>query len=204
MNEPLATRERLLEVARTLFAQHGYEGTSVRAITAAAQANLGAITYHFGCKQELYLAVLQSAWEPTLANLEAAAARHKTPLDGIEAAVRALFTNIERQPEIAPIMLREISRQNMVALPVQESIRRLFAILAGLIRAGQVDGSIVPGDAQLLSLSVMAQPFHIMALRHRMGPVIGVRATEGAVFERVVDNAVAFVRRGLSSKETNI
>jgi hypothetical protein len=83
-------------------------------------------------------------------------------------------------------------------------VRRLFAFLSGLVGAGQADGSIVPGDAHLLTLSVMAQPFHILALRPKMGRVVGVQASEGATFDRVVDNAVAFVRRGLSSKETKL
>lgn len=202
MNQPLATRERLLEVARTLFAANGYEGTSVRAITTAAEANLGAITYHFGSKEQLYFAVLQSAWEPTLDEIERAAAGLQAPLEQLKVAVRALFAGIGRRPEIAPIMIREIARPGSVAPPIQESVRRLFGFLSRLIQAGQSDGTIVSGDPHLLTLSVMAQPFHIMALRHRMGPLIGVQASEEAVFERVVDNAVAFVRRGLSSKET--
>ena len=51
-------RERLLLAARDLFAQHGYDGTSVRDITARAKANLGAITYYFGSKEALFYAVI--------------------------------------------------------------------------------------------------------------------------------------------------
>jgi AcrR family transcriptional regulator len=51
-----ATRERLLDAAEDLFGEHGFDGASVRAITAHARANLGAVTYHFGSKEELYLA----------------------------------------------------------------------------------------------------------------------------------------------------
>lgn len=47
------TRAKLLDVAETLFARHGVDGTSVRAITAAAGANVAAIHYHFGSKEEL-------------------------------------------------------------------------------------------------------------------------------------------------------
>lgn len=204
MNDSLSTRERLIEVARPLFAQRGYEGTSVRAVTAAAEANLGAITYHFGSKEGLYFAVLKSAWGPTLARLERAAGEHELPLDRLKAAVRALFASIDGHPELAPIMLREISRSGSVSPPIQESVRRLFTFLSGLIQAGQADGTIVSGDAHLLTLSVMAQPFHILALRHKMGSVIGVQASEGAVFERVVDNALAFLHRGLSAEEKSI
>jgi AcrR family transcriptional regulator len=57
-SEP-GTAAALLEAGRVLFAERGYEGASVRAITAHACANLGAITYHFGSKRDLYDRVVE-------------------------------------------------------------------------------------------------------------------------------------------------
>lgn len=51
------TRERILATAVQLFADHGYDGVSLRAIVAAADVNLGAVHYHFGSKQALFDAV---------------------------------------------------------------------------------------------------------------------------------------------------
>lgn len=51
------TRRRLLAAGLRLFATHGYEGVSTRALAAEAGANLAAINYHFGGKRALYLAV---------------------------------------------------------------------------------------------------------------------------------------------------
>jgi len=47
------TRERILNVAEALFAEHGFDGASMRMITAAAQVNLAAVNYHFGSKEKL-------------------------------------------------------------------------------------------------------------------------------------------------------
>ena len=51
------TRQRLLEAAEVLFARHGFHQTSVRDITARAECNLASINYHFGGKENLYVAV---------------------------------------------------------------------------------------------------------------------------------------------------
>ena len=52
------TRESLIEAATDIFAEHGYEGGTVRQITLKAKANAAAITYHFGGKEGLYREIL--------------------------------------------------------------------------------------------------------------------------------------------------
>ena len=49
------TRARLLEAAERLFAERGFEATSVRDITTEAGCNVAAVNYHFGGKDSLYL-----------------------------------------------------------------------------------------------------------------------------------------------------
>jgi TetR/AcrR family transcriptional repressor of nem operon len=53
------TRDRLVEAARTLFWQHGYTGTGIAQILAAADANSGSLYYFFPTKEDLLLAVLE-------------------------------------------------------------------------------------------------------------------------------------------------
>ena len=59
-----ATKERILDAAEALFMEHGFEATSLRAITAAAGVNLAAVNYHFGSKEELFQAVLTRRLDP--------------------------------------------------------------------------------------------------------------------------------------------
>jgi AcrR family transcriptional regulator len=53
--EPAETCQRLLDAAEQLFAERGYEATSVRDITAAAGCNVASVNYHFGGKENLYV-----------------------------------------------------------------------------------------------------------------------------------------------------
>jgi AcrR family transcriptional regulator len=50
---PHETRTRILDAAEELFMQHGFEGTSMRQLTARAQVNLAAVNYHFGSYENL-------------------------------------------------------------------------------------------------------------------------------------------------------
>ena len=53
------TRSRILDAAESLLVEHGLDGTTLRMITAAAQANLAAVNYHFGSKEALIEAVFR-------------------------------------------------------------------------------------------------------------------------------------------------
>src|SRR5215813_6833724 len=59
MNGPQTnTQSRVLDSAERLFAEHGFEGASIRAIVEAAKVNLAAVHYHFRSKEALLEAVL--------------------------------------------------------------------------------------------------------------------------------------------------
>ncbi|NEW30224.1 TetR/AcrR family transcriptional regulator, partial [Nocardia cyriacigeorgica] len=72
------TRERLLAAAERLLLESGYERVSIRAVCAAAEVNPAAVHYHFGSKQALVAALLQSRlgplWEASLDDLAERAA----------------------------------------------------------------------------------------------------------------------------------
>ncbi len=59
MVEPRETKRALIAAAGELFAEHGYEGTSIRAIAERVNANTASINYHFGSKEKLYTEVLR-------------------------------------------------------------------------------------------------------------------------------------------------
>ncbi|RFU42943.1 TetR/AcrR family transcriptional regulator [Actinomadura logoneensis] len=53
-----ATERRLLDAARDLFGEHGYDGVTVRMIAAAAGANVALVNRYFGSKAALFGHVL--------------------------------------------------------------------------------------------------------------------------------------------------
>jgi AcrR family transcriptional regulator len=56
------TRDRIIKAAERLFAERGYDDTSVRAIVAKARVNQAAINYHFSGKDGLYREVLRAGF----------------------------------------------------------------------------------------------------------------------------------------------
>ena len=88
----LSTRERILLVAETLFASHGFTGASLRQVTAAAKVNLAAVNYHFGSKENLIEEVFRRRLgELTRRRLAALAATAENPRAQLEDVLDAFI-----------------------------------------------------------------------------------------------------------------
>jgi AcrR family transcriptional regulator len=100
------TKTRILDAAEHLFAERGYDATSLRAITAAAGANLAAVNYHFHSKEALIQAVVARKLGPLnqrrlelLDRYEAEAGRGRVPVEKI---LRAFLEPVARAGQESP------------------------------------------------------------------------------------------------------
>ena len=63
MNESSSdTKHKIMEVARVLFANHGFEGASIREIAKEANVNVASINYHFSNKENLFTEILRMGY----------------------------------------------------------------------------------------------------------------------------------------------
>ena len=92
---PDPTHEKLLEVAGPIFANRGYQATTIREICVGAGANVAAVNYHFGNKLGLYTEVLQqSVRAAEVLAVQNALDRNTLPEDVLRALIRARLRSI--------------------------------------------------------------------------------------------------------------
>lgn len=197
------TPNALIDAALEIFAEKGYDGASVRAITARARANLGAITYHFGSKDKLYEAAFVSVAKPFREHLKTAIAQDEPPLDRIESLVRAWYCYLSEHPSFSRVLLQHLAS----ARPMPEAGRRVMRanldLIASVIAAGQRDGSIRPGDARLMALSIGSQPMFLSLVRHALRDGAEIDQDDPATGRELVERVVRFVRAGLAVKSSD-
>ena len=194
-----ATARDLMAAARRLFATHGFEGSSVREITAAAGANLGAITYHFGSKAELYNRVVAECVEPMADSVVAAANAPARVLERVALVVRAYFEQISRDEDTGRVMLQAVAIGSRTPEAATQGIRRIHATLLALVAEGQANGVIRDGDPRLLSLSIVSVPLHLALVRRALKANAGVDLDDPAQREAAIQHAIRFVTEALAS-----
>jgi len=99
-----ATRGQLIEVATRLFAEHGYEGTSIEAVLLAAGVSRGALYHHFAGKEALFEAVVSAVSEQVTVELTEAVQGCADPLDAMRTAAVA-WIGLAADPVIQRVVL---------------------------------------------------------------------------------------------------
>ncbi|MFB7919072.1 TetR family transcriptional regulator [Streptomyces sp. NPDC056061] len=129
-----ATRRRLLEAGRDLFAEHGYEGTTVRTIAERAGVNQALLFRYFGSKQGLLTEVLAEGGLEQL--------RSTPPEELFEAALRSMLTRSagDTDDRTLEVYLRSIGRGDEAAGTLRELGEEYQKALSGL--SGTVDGAL--------------------------------------------------------------
>jgi AcrR family transcriptional regulator len=152
-----ATRERILQAARTLFGEQGYEQVTVRMISAAADVNIALVGRYFGSKAGLFGAVLEG--EPTMGALFEGD-RAELPRRLAEYAAERM-----RQPPDSPI-LRALERSAQHPEVAEVARERLIGAVLHPLEA------LLGGDREAHARARMATAviLGIGAMRRRLGP----------------------------------
>lgn len=201
MEDRKDTRQRLIAAGRRLMGAGGFDGTSIRALTEEAGANLGAVTYHFGSKEGLYNAVLEEVVAPFRRQVQLLREMPLPALMKVEHLIRGMFRHLRENPDMPRFMVQEIVLGDHPAPQILESIKVVAPVLIEIIREGQVTGTIRRGDPVLMALSTLSQPIYLSI----MPPVLANEELKKAGVPQPrlspEDHAVDFVLRSLRARE---
>ena len=105
----LTTKSKLLKAGITVFSNHGYSGGSIRQIAELADANIAAVTYHYGSKKQLWKEVFMHLQGRLVDAIFADQAkwRDMTPLERVTNTTHAYVRFCAKHPELHRITLFE-------------------------------------------------------------------------------------------------
>jgi AcrR family transcriptional regulator len=99
-----ATREHLIEVATRLFAEHGYDGTSVESVLVEAGVSRGSLYHHFPGKDALFAGVLEALNARIFSAVMGAAEQADNAVDLLRLGTRA-WMRLAADPTVQRILL---------------------------------------------------------------------------------------------------
>lgn len=189
------TRRRLLDAAGQIFAEKGFQATTIREICAAADANIAAVNYHFRDKEGLYHEAVKhancAAGDTFSLDLgEGLAARERLRL-----YIKQFLANLldpSRPAWHQQLMMREMAHPTAACKTVVESYIRPRANLLGSILAELLPTWPSEADRHLWAFSIVGQCLFYKVHRPIAVLLVGEEEYGGFTVDRLADHIAAF------------
>lgn len=179
----LATRERLLRIAVRMFAEHGYEGTSIEAVLKESEVSRGALYHHFTGKEALFEAVLEKL-EAEIADKVAAAGAGTAGAAGALRAGCLAWIRLAGEPVVRRIVLVDapavVGWHRWREIEERYGFGLLKAALQGVADEGLLPAAMVDPFAHVLLASMNELA---LLIARREGDAAAIREGEAAVEE---------------------
>lgn len=205
METEAATRDLILDAAEALFAEQGFDSTTIKQIGARANANPALIYYYFGSKDTLYREVLRRlfTW------LIGAAARRMEPGLPPDVAVRTLIGFQSERLRERPTMPRLLAREMIdphaehAAEHIGQLAGSVFRLVCRLIEQGQQSRLFRADlDPRFCAISAVSLVPYTHIVRPAMGVLLerGPGAATDDDMDAYARHAAAFVLSALEAR----
>ena len=161
---------QIMETAEVLFAEKGFNGTSVRDIAEKANVNLAMISYYFGSKDKLLEALFSYRGEHIKLKMENMIEdKEKSSLEKMDTLIDHYIEKIMKQQCFSRIMVREqvVNHTGFTAELITQMKKRNQELISKLIHQGQKRGEFKKNiDIPLMMATLIGTANHTIATQH--------------------------------------
>jgi AcrR family transcriptional regulator len=198
-----STKVRLLEAAGDEFACKGFDAARVRAICERAGANVAAVNYHFGDKEQLYVETVIHAHRCGVDPCADEFGRDREPAEQLRAFVHNFLKTVLaiNDPEDwrHRLILRELLHPTAASdVLIREVIKPRFECLEKII--GRVCPEADERKRHALAFSIMGQCFHYRMGRPIAERLIGREAYHKLDLDFLTEHITSFCLAGLAAR----
>ena len=147
------TRQKVLDAARTLFAERGYDAATIRDIAKGAGMSTGAVFANFQDKAELFEAVLATDLARLAETMKAAAAAEGSVRTRLLSALEAGYHgSLEQLPLVQAVIARSWFQPVAAEMRARDAIKPILSVVTDTLQAGVGEGELrQDADVRLLS-----------------------------------------------------
>nr|WP_245509675.1 TetR/AcrR family transcriptional regulator [Bradyrhizobium vignae] len=206
--DPEGMRLRILEAAKQEFSAHGLAGARVDRIAAKAGANKRMLYYHVGNKDELYLAVLEGAYDKIRSEERGLDLEHLDPPEAIRRLIEFTWNYFLRNPEFLSLLqtenlarakhLKKSTKVKSMHSPFVEMIRTV-------VRRGVESGDFqVAVDPVQLYISIAALSFFYLSNSATLSVIFGRDLLDKKAKDERLAHMVGLVLAALTGRSAEL
>lgn len=197
-------RIRILEAAKKEFAAHGLAGARIDRIAAEADANKRMLYYHVGNKEDLYLAVLEAAYEKIRAEERVLDLEHLDPSAAIARLIDFTWNYFIRNPEFLALLNTEnvAKARNLKRSTKVKSMHSPFVeMIRTIVDRGVATGEFrVAMDPVQLYISIAGLCFFYLSNSATLSFIFGRDLLKKEAKEERLQHVIALVLAALTGR----
>jgi len=206
--DPEGMRLRILEAAKQEFANHGLAGARVDRIAAKAGANKRMLYYHVGNKEDLYLTVLEGAYEKIRGEERSLALEHLDPPEAIRTLIDFTWNYFLRNPEFLALLHTEnlarakhLKRSTKVKSMHSPFVEMIGAVVRRGVKGGDFQAAVDPVQ---LYISIAALSFFYLSNSATLGVIFGRDLLSREARDERLDHMTGLVLAALTGKSSAV
>ena len=200
---PEANRARIVKAAIDEFASRGFKGASMDAIAARTHTTRALINYHFGGKEQIYLAVLEHVYAEIRQAESLLDLDHLAPVDAIRRIVEFTFNYYLDHEGFVRLVVAEnqVKGRHLKKSKAMRTLNRsIIDTLARVIARGEAEGLFRPGlDPVEVHMSIAALGMFNVTNQHTFSAIfqrdMGARGDVGRRRETVTEIILSYLKK---------
>lgn len=179
----------ILQVAEQLFAEEGFDGTSVRDIAKKANINIAMISYYFGSKEKLLESLVLYRISGMALHLENLYQENISPIEKIEKLIAYYIKRVNQNRYMYQILHFELSnKKREINLQAFTEVKNdNLKLLENIIKEGQIQGIFQPNiNVALLPSTIIGSFIHFHMNKPYYREILGLQTETD--FENYIAN----------------
>ena len=154
--EPEARKQEILETAMKLFAEKGYDATSVEEITATVGVAKGTLYYHFSSKEEIYNFLLEEGTKLLINNIDLKISKLNNSIDKLRAVALLQLRIITKYQNLITIYLSQVWGSDQRNQKCQKYITDYIGKIEEIVKEGIQSGELKDGNSGIIASEIFS------------------------------------------------
>ena len=148
------TKRKIFETSMKLFAEKGYDATSIEDITATVGVAKGTLYYHFSSKEEIFNFLIEEGIKLLQNSVDIKTSKHNNYIDKIKAIVLIQIKIVAKYENIITILLSQFWGTKERNKKCQELVYQYIGKIEKIVQEGIEKGEIKKGDTRAIASEI--------------------------------------------------
>ena len=168
------TKRKIFETSMKLFAEKGYDATSVEEITAVVGVAKGTLYYHFSSKEEIFNFLVGEGMKLLRNSIEIKTANKSTTIEKLKAIILIQIKVIIKYENLISIILSQLWGTEPRNIICKKCVLEYVEMIESIIKQGLEKGDLKDVDSSMLASGIFGLTFSCLMYKLKTNKTIDI------------------------------